>query len=103
MTVRRRRRSMHWLWLAAALVVIPARTLAVAGVPSGWEYAQELAVAAPGLVELAIPPAALDRARRGLEDVRIVDGAGREVPYLIRARPMPQNTIKQTMPTRIKR
>ncbi len=88
-----RRRSTLSLGFAAAIAIavaaVPLPSLAAPPVPSGWEYAQELTIAAPGLVELAIPPAALDRALGGLEDVRVVDGAGREVPYLFRAKPRP--------------
>lgn len=81
------------LGLAAAITIaiaaVPLPSLAALPIPSGWEYAQELPIAAPGLVELAIPPAALDRALGGLVDVRVIDGAGREVPYLFRAKPRP--------------
>ena len=77
------------LGLVAAFAIVPLSSLAALTVPSGWEYAQELTISAPGLVEVAIPPVALDRALPGLEDVRVIDGAGREVPYLFRAQPQP--------------
>lgn len=73
--------------ITIAVAAVPPPSLAALQIPPGWEYAQELSIPAAGLVELAIPPAALDRALGGLEDVRIIDGAGREVPYLFRAKP----------------
>jgi len=73
--------------IAIGIAVAPLPSRAALPVPPGWEYAQELSIPAPGLVELALPPAALDQALGGLEDVRIIDGAGREVPYLFREKP----------------
>jgi hypothetical protein len=66
--------------LLLALVPDPAQAaLAV----SEWQYRQTLAVPAAGLVKLALPLGTLDRAQPGLPDLRLVDGAGQEVPYLI--------------------
>src|SRR3989454_11227794 len=42
-----------------------------------------------GLVKIALPPATLDAMRPGLDDLRIVDSAGNEVPYVIE-RPAPE-------------
>ena len=67
------------LALAAALAG-PLPATALGPVPPAWEYAQELAVPAPGLVEVSVPPAALDQAQPGLEDLRIVDGAAQKCP-----------------------
>ena len=49
---------------------------------------------APGLVKLSLPVETLDAARAGLEDLRLQDDAGSEVPYLI-ARPAPAARISQ--------
>lgn len=51
--------------------------------PSEWKHVQQFDVAQPGLVKLGLPADTLDAARPGLEDLRIFDSAGREVPYLI--------------------
>jgi hypothetical protein len=52
-------------------------------------------VPAPGLVKLSLPVETLDAARAGLEDLRLQDDAGSEVPYLI-ARPAPAARISQS-------
>lgn len=59
-------------------------TLTVFGeLPADWKNAQQFDVTQTGLIKLSLPAATLDAARPGLEDVRIFDSAGREVPYLI--------------------
>jgi len=59
-------------------------TLAVLGeLPADWQNVQQLEVAAPGLVKFSLPVETLDAARSGLEDLRIYDGTGREVSYVI--------------------
>lgn len=95
-----RRRCALAFGLAAAIAIAPLPSPAAPAVPPGWEYAQELSVPASGLVELALPPAVIDKALGRLEDVRILDGAGREVPYLVRARP-PQPLRSEAAATEI--
>jgi hypothetical protein len=51
--------------------------------PSDWKNAQQFDVARTGLIRLSLPAETLNAARSGLEDLRIFDTAGREVPYLI--------------------
>jgi Protein of unknown function (DUF3999) len=57
--------------------------------PNEWRFSQTIDVPTIGLVRLNVPVETLDAARPDLADVRIADGAGREVPYLI-DRPMPR-------------
>ena len=57
--------------------------------PNEWRFGQAIDVPATGLVRVNVPPETLNAARPDLADVRIADGAGREVPYLI-DRPMPR-------------
>jgi hypothetical protein len=57
--------------------------------PNEWRFSQAIDVPASGLVRVNVSPETLDAARPNLADVRIADGAGREVPYLI-DRPMPR-------------
>ena len=59
-----------------------------AALPTAWRHAQEFNLAAPGLVRLSLPPETLDAARPGLEDLRLYDAAGDELPFLI-SRPRP--------------
>ncbi len=56
---------------------------AFAELPSDWKNAQQFDVARAGLIKLSLPAETIDAARPGLEDLRIFDSAGREVPYLI--------------------
>jgi hypothetical protein len=56
--------------------------------PVEWQHAQQFEVAAPGLVRISLPVATLDAARPALEDLRLGDDAGNELPYLV-MRPVP--------------
>jgi len=48
-----------------------------------WSSRQGLEVRAPGLVRVALPPETFDSAQASLADLRLLDPAGIEVPYLI--------------------
>src|SRR5215471_233970 len=65
------------------LAILPARAL-----PAEWQHTQQFQLAAPGLVRLSLPAETLDAARPALEDLRLRDGAGNELPFLI-LRPVP--------------
>ena len=54
-----------------------------------WRYRQTVDVPIVGLIRVELPPATLNVARAGLEDLRVLDPAGNEVPYHI-DRPAPQ-------------
>src|SRR5262245_31293976 len=56
---------------------------------SEWQQRQLIEVPAPGLVRIALAPATLDALRPALEDLRLADSTGTEVPFLIE-RPAPQ-------------
>lgn len=70
--------------------VAPLRALSLAE----WRYQQALDVQVPGLVRVALPPATLNAARPGLEDLRLIDATGAEVPFVIEE-PAPQRAIRQ--------
>src|ERR1035438_9329664 len=65
-----------------------------ASLPADWQHEQRLDVSAPGLLKLSLPLPTLDAARPALEDLRLYDNAGMEVPYLIE-RPRPVGRIVQ--------
>jgi hypothetical protein len=75
-------RSHAIIWFAslsfAAMFSANAATL-----PAEWQHQQEFNVSAPGLVKLSLPVETLDFARPLLEDLRVYDDSGSEVPYLI--------------------
>ena len=63
--------------------------------PSEWQHAQEFDIAAPGLMKISLPVETLDAARPALEDLRLCDDAGNELPFLI-TRPMPSAKAVQS-------
>jgi hypothetical protein len=67
-----------------------------AGLPADWQHEQPFNVPAPGLVKLNLPVETLDAARPALEDLRLFDAAGNEVPYLIE-RPVPVVKVVQNV------
>jgi len=71
-----------------ALLVLFHPGIAAAISPNEWQFRQTLEVPAGGLNRIDLPLSTLDAARSNLEDVRIIDPNGREIPYLVK-RPMP--------------
>ena len=63
-----------------------------APLPSDWQHQQPFDVSTPGLVKLSLPIETLDAARAGLEDLRVYDDAGNELPYVVE-HPAPANKI----------
>lgn len=66
-----------------ALTILIAAQACLAFDPNEWRNTQALEVPAKGLVRVNVPTATLDAAQPGLEDLRIVDSTGNQVPYLI--------------------
>lgn len=59
-----------------------------------WRHRQTLEVSSEGLNRLELPPETLDAARSNLEDLRLLDPSGAEVPFLIeRPAPRPGSTL----------
>src|ERR1035438_8989984 len=65
-----------------------------AALPSDWQHEQTFDVSTAGLVKISLPIETLDAARSALEDLRLYDAAGNEVPYLIE-RPVPAAKVVQ--------
>ncbi|MEA3188603.1 MAG: hypothetical protein QOD99_2433, partial [Chthoniobacter sp.] len=80
-------RSGH-LCRAASLLLLAAPQLHALDA-TGWRHRQILDIPAAGLTRAELPTETLDAARSALEDLRITDPAGNEVPFTIE-RPMPQ-------------
>jgi len=68
---------------------------AATALPAEWRHVQQFTVSSVDLVKLSLPPATLDAARPALEDVRLYDDAGSEMPFFI-ARPTPAGVAVQT-------
>jgi hypothetical protein len=65
--------------------------------PNEWRDTQALEVPARGLVRVTVPVTTLNAAQPGLEDLRVVDPTGNQVPYLIeRVLPDPETTSRPT-------
>src|ERR1039458_6260779 len=77
-----------------AFVAACASSGQAATLPAEWQHEQRFETPAPGLLKLSLPAATLDAARPALEDLRLYDDAGMEVPYLIE-RPRPTGKITQ--------
>jgi hypothetical protein len=67
----------------ALLLLLAAAVRVAALTPTEWPHRQALTVAAPGLASITLPAATCDAAAPDLADLRVVDAAGREVPYLL--------------------
>ena len=86
----------------AAAVLLAGAALAPAGEAQPRESTLEslfprqaaLAVDGEGLARLLVPPAVLAECRPDLSDVRIVDGAGNEVPYLVDSGRPPERPLE---------
>jgi hypothetical protein len=66
-----------------------------AALPPEWQDAQEFSVTAPGLMKISLPVDTLDAARPALEDLRVCNDAGNELPLLI-TRPVPTSKTIQS-------
>ena len=87
-------RTLPRLFCVFALAV--AGSVSAAGLPADWQHEQPFTVTAAGLIKLNLPGETLDAARPALEDLRLYDDAGNEVPYLIE-RPVPVVKIVQNV------
>jgi hypothetical protein len=73
----------HNFCAIVALTIVVAAQTCLAFDPNEWRDTQALEVPAKGLVRVSVPAATLDAAQPGLEDLRIIDSTGNQVPYLI--------------------
>ena len=85
------KRPNNWLWIFALPACFSA---AAANLPSDWQHEQSFDVSTTGLVKISLPVETLDAARPALEDLRLYDDVGNEVPYLIE-RPAPIAKVVQ--------
>src|SRR6476646_7732895 len=74
---------LHNVCAFVALTIFVAAQTCLAFDPNEWRNTQVLDIPAAGLVHVNLPATTLDTAQPGLEDLRIVDSKGDQVPYLI--------------------
>ena len=80
--------------LLFAFALLFGVSASAANLPSDWQHEQSFDVSTAGLVKISLPVETLDAARPALEDLRLYDDAGNEVPYLIE-RPVPVAKVVQ--------
>jgi Protein of unknown function (DUF3999) len=86
---------LHNFCVIIGLTILVTRQTSVAFDSNEWRNSQALEVPAKGLVRVNVPVATLDAAQTRLEDLRIVDSTGNQVPYLIeRLLPDAESTIR---------
>src|SRR5512133_1574820 len=94
--IPRSHRLHNFCAIVASAILIVAQTC-LAFDPNEWRNTQTLDIPVAGLVHVNLPATTLDAAQPGLEDLRIVDSKGDQVPYLIeRLLPDPESTIRPT-------
>ena len=87
-------RLIHSL-LSAAVFLGSAPSLPAAGLPADWQSVQTFEMPVAGLARISVPIQTLDQARPSLQDLRLYDDSGREVPFLLE-RPRPAAKITRT-------
>ena len=88
---------LHKFCVVVALTILVVAQACLAFDPNEWRNTQALDVPAKGLMRVTVPAATLDAAQPGLEDLRVVDSKGNQVPYLVeRLLPGPESTISPT-------
>lgn len=82
------KRHNKFLFASVLAITVTARA---SNLPADWQHEQQLIVAQPGLTKISLPAQTLNAARSGLQDLRLYDDAGHEIPYVIeRPAPAPQ-------------
>ncbi len=80
------------LRLGSAWVAGAGFAALAASFPPDWKNDQPVQMPQPGLVKFSLPLETLSAARPGLEDLRLFDDTGRELPFLLE-RPAPQKPV----------
>ena len=79
---------------ATCVVFAAGLSASAADLPSDWQHEQTFNVSTTGLVKINLPVETLDAARPALEDLRLYDDAGNEIPYVL-TRPAPSPKVIQ--------
>jgi hypothetical protein len=77
------------LFLAVAGVIALGAAAPLQGPWKHWRYSRPIDLPPPSaerFVDVPVVPSVYARARKGLEDLRLIDEEGREVPYVLRVR-----------------
>jgi hypothetical protein len=79
--------------LRAGLLTVAA-SVGASNLPPNWQHEQQFTVSTAGLMKISLPAETLNAARPGLEDLRLFDDVGNEIPYVIE-RPVPSPKVIQ--------
>ncbi len=74
---------MKFKWGLAAWVGLMVVVASGAALPEAWKFDQTITIDARGLIKIEVPIETIDHARPALEDLRLFNAQGVEVPYLI--------------------
>lgn len=83
------------LFVAAFCIVLGCADAVNADMPSEWRYIQNFAITNAGLVKISLPVDTISAARPSLEDLRLCDDTGNELPFFI-SRPLPSPKAVQS-------
>jgi len=83
------RRSRVAIAVALGAMICTAKVKGIT--PNEWRFRQTIDVPASGLVRVNLPAETLDVARQNLEDLRILNADGGEVPFLFSEHRHPRN------------
>jgi hypothetical protein len=82
-------------FVAILIVMMGVRCLG-APLPESWKFDQPVSIGTNGLIKFEVPLETLDHARPGLEDLRLYDAQGVEIPFLVE-RPVEVPATVQTV------
>jgi hypothetical protein len=83
------KRNLRFLSICV-LLLEPSGLLCTAEFPEHWKNVQTLQIPRTGLIKVSAPLETLSAARPGLEDLRLYDQTGKEIPFLVEhPAPMP--------------
>ncbi len=86
----------HLSLLTLLLTLCAATSGFSALAPTEWSQRQSLPVATSGLVKVAVPATTFDANLPGLSDLRLIDAAGQELPFLLDTPPLLGEEERQT-------
>ena len=80
-----------------SLLAVPSLALAQASDHAAWRHVQSVDVPAKGLIRLTLPSATINASKPGLDDLRLVDTNGAEVPYIVEQPTLPSMQIASAL------
>jgi hypothetical protein len=76
------------------LILLVANSVFASPFPSEWKNIQTVQVDRAGMVKLSLPLETIDASRPGLDDLRLFDDHGRELPFLLERPVQPPKVVR---------